>query len=155
MHLTKAASFPEKFSIFLSINSQSSFPNIEISSFEVLSRYESEDLNDEVCSIVTVRKKKSNSLFARDILDQRSGWPLLRRVNSAIPQNYVRQLSIVQWAMALLDRSSLQNPWISIFEESCEFKVVNFKAQFNGSQLKKKSIYDRIRFPSLLPKNWI
>jgi hypothetical protein len=66
--------------------------------------------------------------FAGDILDQRPSWPLLRRVNSAIPQNYVQQLSVVQWAMTLPDRSSQQNPRILNFEESCEFKAVNFKA---------------------------
>jgi hypothetical protein len=56
--------------------------------------------------------------------------------------------------MALPDRSSQQNPWILNFEESCEFKAVNFKAQFNGSQffLKKKPIYDGIRFPGSLLK---
>jgi hypothetical protein len=45
-------------------------------------------------------------------------------VNSAIPQNYVRQLSVVQWAMALPDRSSLQNPRISNFEEREKSKIL-------------------------------
>jgi len=123
VHLTKAVSLFLSREIPLSINPQSSFPDIdtEISNLELLSRYESEDSKDEVCSIVSVRKKRSNSLFAGDILDQRAGWLLLRRVNSTIPQNYVRQLSVVQWAMALPDRSSLQNPQILNFEESCEW----------------------------------
>jgi len=121
VHLTKAVSLFLSKEIPLSINPQSSFPETEISSLELLSRYESEESKDEVCSIVSVRKKRSNSLFAGDILDQRAGWLLLRRVNSTIPQNYVRQLSVVQWAMALPDRSSLQNPQILNFEESCEW----------------------------------
>ena len=125
MHLTKAASSLLSREIPLSINLQSSLPNTEISSLELLSRYESEDLKDEVCS--SVHKKRSNSLFARDILDQKAGWPLLRRVNSAIPRNYVRQLPVVRWAKALPDRSSLQNPQISKFEESCEWKLVKKK----------------------------
>nr|TKS14798.1 kinase family protein [Populus alba] len=107
----------------------------EISSFELLSRYESEDSKDEVCSIVSVRKKRSNSLFAGDILDQRPGWPLLRRVNSAIPRNYVRQLSVVQWAMALPDRSSLQNPRISNFEEREKSKILEEISKSSSSAL--------------------
>lgn len=116
----------ENFSTFRVTQSEfgDSEADTEISSFELLSRYQSEDSKDEVCSIVSVRKKRSNSLFAGDILDQRPGWPLLRRVNSAIPQNYVRQLSVVQWAMALPDRSSLQNPRISNFEEREKSKIL-------------------------------
>ncbi|KAJ6386080.1 hypothetical protein OIU77_029112 [Salix suchowensis] len=73
---------------------------------------------DEVCSIVSVRKKRSNSLFSGDILDQRPGWPLLRSANSAIPQNlHSRKLSVVQWAMSLPDRSSQQAPRVSTAEE--------------------------------------
>ncbi|KAF9676164.1 hypothetical protein SADUNF_Sadunf09G0109900 [Salix dunnii] len=90
----------------------------EISSFELLSRDEIGESKDEVCSIVSVRKKRSNSLFSGDILDQRPGWPLLRRANSAIPQNlHSRKLSVVQWAMSLPDRSSQQAPRVSTAEE--------------------------------------
>ncbi|KAJ6716951.1 hypothetical protein OIU74_009468 [Salix koriyanagi] len=90
----------------------------EVSSFELLSRDGVGESKDEVCSIVSVRKKRSNSLFSGDILDQRPGWPLLRSANSAIPQNlHSRKLSVVQWAMSLPDRSSQQAPRASTAEE--------------------------------------
>ena len=110
----------ENFSTFRRTQSEfgDSEADTEISSFELLSRYESEDSKDEVCSIVSVRKKRSNSLFSGDFLDQRPGWPLLRRANSAIPQNlHSRKLSVVQWAMSLPDRSSQQAPRVSTAEE--------------------------------------
>ncbi|XP_011046242.1 PREDICTED: receptor-like cytosolic serine/threonine-protein kinase RBK1 isoform X2 [Populus euphratica] len=111
------------------INENSSFREIqsefgdseaytEVSSFELLSRDEIGEIKDEVCRIANVRKKRSNSLFSGDILDQRPGWPLLRRASSAIPQNlHSRKLSVVQWAMSLPDRSSQQDPCVSTAEE--------------------------------------
>ncbi|KAJ6671539.1 hypothetical protein OIU85_015297 [Salix viminalis] len=90
----------------------------EISSFELISRDGVGESKDEVCSIVCVRKKRSNSLFSGDVLDQRPGWPLLRGANSAIPQNlHSRKLSVVQWAMSLPDRSSQQAHRVSTAEE--------------------------------------
>jgi len=90
----------------------------EISSFELLSRDEIGEIKDEVCSTVNARKKRSNSLFSGDFLDQRPGWPLLRRASSAIPLNlHSRKLTVVQWAMSLPDRSSQQDPRVSTTEE--------------------------------------
>ncbi|XP_061958203.1 protein kinase STUNTED-like isoform X1 [Populus nigra] len=90
----------------------------EISSFELLSRDEIGEIKDEVCSTVNARNKRSNSLFSGDFLDQIPGWPLLRRASSAIPLNlHSRKLSVVQWAMSLPDRSSQQDPRVSIAEE--------------------------------------
>ncbi|KAH8498118.1 hypothetical protein H0E87_017152 [Populus deltoides] len=90
----------------------------EISSFELLSRDEIGEIKDEVCSNVNARKKRSNSLFSGDFLDQRPGWPLLRRASSAIPLNlHSRKLTVVQWAMSLPDRSSQQDPRVSTTEE--------------------------------------
>ncbi|KAF9684491.1 hypothetical protein SADUNF_Sadunf04G0123700 [Salix dunnii] len=108
----------------------------EISSFELLSRDDSENSKGEVCSIFDVRKKRSNSLFSGDILDQRPGWPLLRRVNSAIPQNmHVRQLSVAQWAMTLPDRSSLQIPRVSNFEGGEKGKIMDERNRSSSSAL--------------------
>lgn len=128
----------EKFSTFRRTQSEfgDSEADTEISSFELLSRDESENSKDEACSIFSVRKKRSNSLFSGDILDQRPGWPLLRRVNSAIPQNFhVRQLSVAQWAMTLPDRSSLQNPRISSFEEGEKSKILDESNRSSSSAL--------------------
>ncbi|KAJ6402978.1 hypothetical protein OIU84_014983 [Salix udensis] len=128
----------EKFSTFRRTQSEfgDSEADTEISSFELLSRDESENSKDEACSIFSVRKKRSNSLFSGDILDQRPGWPLLRRVNSAIPQNFhVRQLSVAQWAMTLPDRSSLQNPRFSSFEEGEKSKILDDSNRISSSAL--------------------
>ncbi|KAG5247935.1 kinase family protein [Salix suchowensis] len=128
----------EKFSTFRRTQSEfgDSEADTEISSFELLSRDESENSKDGACSIFSVRKKRSNSLFSGDILDQRPGWPLLRRVNSAIPQNFhARQLSVAQWAMTLPDRSSLQNPRFSSFEEGEKSKILDESNRSSSSAL--------------------
>ncbi|KAJ8764956.1 hypothetical protein K2173_010421 [Erythroxylum novogranatense] len=83
----------------------------EISSFDVVIRNGSEEFRDETSSLVCERKKRSTSLFAGDILDQRPGWPLLRIPSIDVPKALQsRQLSVVQWVMNLPNRSPQQSP---------------------------------------------
>ncbi|KAK7817329.1 proline-rich receptor-like protein kinase perk1 [Quercus suber] len=62
---------------------------------------------------------RSNSLYARDPLDSRPGWPLLRRASSSIPQApLARNISVVQWVMTLPDRSPQLSPQCSTIKET-------------------------------------
>ncbi|KAF2322725.1 hypothetical protein GH714_029579 [Hevea brasiliensis] len=90
----------------LSDDVRSEFGDSEVdtvtSSFEVLTRCESEDSKDEVPSLPHELKKRPTAHFTGDILDQRPGWPLLRRASSASPGTLqARGLSVVQWALSL------------------------------------------------------
>ncbi|KAJ6906395.1 receptor-like protein kinase [Populus alba x Populus x berolinensis] len=121
----------------------------EISSFELLSRDEIGEIKDEVCSIANVREKRSNSLFSGDILDQRPGWPLLRRASLAIPQNlHSRKLSVVQWAMTLPDRSSQQDPRVSIAEEREISNINRSRSSASGELENGSDILLRVSSPS-------
>ena len=123
----------------------------EISSFELLSRDEIGEIKDEVCSIANVREKRSNSLFPGDILDQRPGWPLLRRASSAIPQNlHSRKLSVVQWAMSLPDRSSQQDPRVSIAEEREISNTNRSRSSASGELENGSDILLKVSSPSFL-----
>ncbi|XP_048234219.1 protein kinase STUNTED isoform X2 [Ricinus communis] len=97
----------------------------DISSFEVLTIDGSEDSRDEVpClppSFANESKRRSTSHFRGDILDQRPGWPLLRRASSVRAETLqARELSVVQWAMNLPIRSSLKHPLGSFIERASE-----------------------------------
>nr|XP_034927463.1 probable serine/threonine-protein kinase PBL21 isoform X2 [Populus alba] len=123
----------------------------EISSFELLSRDEIGEIKDEVCSIANVREKRSNSLFSGDILDQRPGWPLLRKASLAIPQNlHSRKLSVVQWAMTLPDRSSQQDPRVSIAEERETSNINRSRSSASGELENGSDILLKVSSPSFL-----
>lgn len=54
---------------------------------------------------------RSDSIISTDSMsmDQKFGWPLLRRTNLGVPQTpKARNVSVVQWVMSLPDRSPLQ-----------------------------------------------
>ncbi|XP_010530898.1 PREDICTED: receptor-like cytosolic serine/threonine-protein kinase RBK1 [Tarenaya hassleriana] len=64
---------------------------------------------------------RSVSLSSVEVLDQRPGWPLLRRAASDIPQaRHGRKLSVVHWVMSLPERFPQQqnspNPETSLVE---------------------------------------
>ncbi|KAF3964244.1 hypothetical protein CMV_011446 [Castanea mollissima] len=62
---------------------------------------------------------RSNSRYARDPLDYRPGWPLLRKASSSIPQApLARNISVVQWVMTLPDRSPQLSPQCSTIKET-------------------------------------
>ncbi|KDP29658.1 hypothetical protein JCGZ_18820 [Jatropha curcas] len=83
----------------------------EISSIEVLTSCDSGESRDEVPNLVPELRKRSSSAFTGDILDQRPGWPLLRRATSVTQETLqARELSVVQWAMNLPNRWPHKNP---------------------------------------------
>ncbi|KAJ4823801.1 hypothetical protein Tsubulata_028969 [Turnera subulata] len=85
----------------------------DISSFDVLAVDESEEAKDEVSSL-GFNKRSSVSHFSGDILDQRPGWPLLRRpVLATADSLQQRKVSVVQWAMNLPNRFPYQSPRVS------------------------------------------
>uniref|UniRef100_A0A2N9IRX2 Protein kinase domain-containing protein n=1 Tax=Fagus sylvatica TaxID=28930 RepID=A0A2N9IRX2_FAGSY len=62
---------------------------------------------------------RSNSLYTRDPLEQKPGWPLLRRATSSIQQRpLARNMSVVRWVMSLPDRSPQLSPQCSTITES-------------------------------------
>ncbi|KAG8644059.1 proline-rich receptor-like protein kinase PERK13 isoform X2 [Manihot esculenta] len=97
------------------------------SSFEVLTRCGSEDLRDEIPCLPHELKKRPTARFTGDVLDQRPGWPLLRRASSVNPETLqARELSVVQWAMSLPMRSGHRNPLGSSIEKSSEWERSDF-----------------------------
>ncbi|KAF2302068.1 hypothetical protein GH714_032276 [Hevea brasiliensis] len=102
------------------------------SSIEVLTRCGSEDSKDEVPSLPHELKKRPTAHYTGDILDQRPGWPLLRRASSASPENLqARELSVVQWAMSLPIRWPHKNPLGSRIDRSPEGQTSDFLEESN------------------------
>ncbi|CAN1836697.1 Protein kinase STUNTED [Linum perenne] len=62
------------------------------------------EVNEESNNEWMRMRRRSASCLAGDVLDQKPGWPLLRRLTSAADPG-TREMSVVQWAMALPDRS--------------------------------------------------
>ncbi|KAF2322728.1 hypothetical protein GH714_029638 [Hevea brasiliensis] len=120
----------------LSDDVRSEFGDSEVdtvtSSFEVLTRCESEDSKDEVPSLPHELKKRPTAHFTGDILDQRPGWPLLRRASSASPGTLqARGLSVVQWALSLPIRWPHKNSLGSSVERSSEGEGSDFLEESN------------------------
>ncbi|KAJ9189563.1 hypothetical protein P3X46_000838 [Hevea brasiliensis] len=102
------------------------------SSIEVLTRCGSEDSKDEVPSLPHELKKRPTAHYTGDILDQRPGWPLLRRASSASPETLqARELSVVQWAMSLPIRWPHKNPLGSRIDRSPEGQTSDFLEESN------------------------
>ncbi|KAG8655813.1 proline-rich receptor-like protein kinase PERK9 [Manihot esculenta] len=104
---------------------QSEFGGSELdtvkSSIEVLTRCESQNSKDEIPTLPHELQKRSTAYFTGDILDQRPGWPLLRRATSAsLKTLQARELSVVQWAMSLPVRWPHKSPLGSSTERSSE-----------------------------------
>ncbi|KAB1207538.1 Receptor-like cytosolic serine/threonine-protein kinase RBK2 [Morella rubra] len=81
-----------------------------------------EDFKDEIGNLVRKRNElplRQTSLDAGYPVEQKLGWPLLRRTSSSIPQTpNPRKLSVVQWAMSLPDRSPKLTPQHSAVNEN-------------------------------------
>ncbi|GAV82606.1 Pkinase domain-containing protein/Usp domain-containing protein [Cephalotus follicularis] len=125
----------------------------EISSFEVSrdskdeSRHSSldskDDSKDDMLNLVSERRHLSlrySAPFAEDILEQKPGWPLLRRASSASPKGlHARRMSVVQWVLGLPNRSPQQSPrFLSIAEDPVESEtseIVDESTQNSSSAL--------------------
>ncbi|CAI0445328.1 unnamed protein product [Linum tenue] len=95
------------------------------SSFEMRSSGDANgggDSKDEISALVK-RRRSMSCLAEGDILEQKPGWPLLRRATSADPEILrARELSVVRWAMSLPNRSPLVNSRLESLseEKKCE-----------------------------------
>lgn len=65
-------------------------------------------------------RSRSISQFAGE---QKLGWPLLRRASHSQSREDARDVSVVQWAMNLPDRSPQQNPHRSTFFEDDSYQI--------------------------------
>ncbi|CAI0445332.1 unnamed protein product [Linum tenue] len=86
------------------------------------------DSKDEISALVK-RRRSMSCLAEGDILEQKPGWPLLRRATSADPEILrARELSVVRWAMSLPNRSPLVNSRLESLseEKKCEATEVSF-----------------------------
>ncbi|CAI0445327.1 unnamed protein product [Linum tenue] len=101
------------------------------SSFEMRSSGDANgggDSKDEISALVK-RRRSMSCLAEGDILEQKPGWPLLRRATSADPEILrARELSVVRWAMSLPNRSPLVNSRLESLseEKKCEATEVSF-----------------------------
>lgn len=99
--------------------SESEFGDSEVdtekSSFEVTQNSKYPMRNSDTESYCECKRNSTRSSFN---LENKPGWPLLRR-NSSLTLPHARKLSVVQWVMSLPDRTSQQtSPRCSTIEES-------------------------------------
>ena len=89
----------------------------------------SDDLKSDCFSFIHDESgaiSRSNSLLSENSIDQKLGWPLLKKANSGISQSPKtrRNVSVVQWVMSLPDRSPIHSTKFStILETPLEMEI--------------------------------
>ncbi|XP_050235185.1 protein kinase STUNTED-like [Mercurialis annua] len=112
----------------------------DLSSFENQTRDgSSESSPREVMSLPSFSNesmRRSTSHFVGDILDQKPGWPLLRRSSLTRAESLqARELSVVQWAMSLPIRSSNKYPLGSFIERSESLEENSSSSSYASDEL--------------------
>ncbi|PON57800.1 Phosphorylase kinase, gamma catalytic subunit [Parasponia andersonii] len=106
----------------------SEFADSEAETETVISICETNRSNDFVSLVHQERRalSRSDSLLSTDSIsmDQKLGWPLLRRANSGVPPTpKARNISVVQWVMSLPERSPLQYLHCSTIVENTSLEI--------------------------------